>query len=46
VLALMNETISRAAYTVIAKLKAMLQKRIKEGDIVVVVGVGNTVGIK
>jgi hypothetical protein len=45
VLAPMNEPISRAVDNVIARLKTVLQERTKEGDTVIVVGVGNTIGI-
>ena len=41
----MNEPISRAVDTVIARPKAMLQERTKEGDTVMFVGVGKTIGI-
>jgi hypothetical protein len=46
VLAPMNELISRAVDTVVARLRTILQERTKEGDTVIVVGVGNTLGIE
>jgi hypothetical protein len=46
VLAPMNEPISRAIDTVVARLRTVLQERTKEGDTVIVVGVGNTLGIE
>jgi hypothetical protein len=46
VLAPMNESISKAVDDVIARLKRVLQERTKEGDTVIVVGVGNTLGIE
>jgi hypothetical protein len=46
VLAPMNEPISRAVDTVVARLRTVLQERTKEGDTVIVVGVGNTLGIE
>jgi hypothetical protein len=46
VLAPMNEPISRAVETVVARLRTVLQERTKEGDTVIVVGVGNTLGIE
>jgi hypothetical protein len=46
VLAPMNESISKAVDDVIVRLKRVLQERTKEGDTVMVVGVGNTLGIE
>jgi len=46
VLAPMNESISKAVDDVITRLKRVLQERTKEGDTVIVVGVGNTLGIE
>jgi hypothetical protein len=46
VLAPMNEPISRAVDTVVARLRTVLQERTKEGDTAIVVGVGNTLGIE
>jgi len=46
VLAPMNDPISRAVDTVVARLRTVLQERTKEGDTVIVVGVGNTLGIE
>jgi hypothetical protein len=45
VLASMSEAISKSADNVIGTVKRVLQERTKEGDTVIVVGVGNTIGI-
>jgi len=46
VLAPMSESISKAADNAIARLRTVLQEQTKEGDTVIVVGVGNTLGIE
>lgn len=46
VLAPMTEPISKAVDNVISRLKTVLHERTKEGDTVIVVGVGNTLGIE
>jgi hypothetical protein len=45
VLASMTEAISQAADGVISRLRSIIRERTKEGNIVIVVGVGNTIGI-
>lgn len=45
-LASMTEAISQVADGVISRLRSIIQERTKEGDIVIVVGVGNTLGIR
>ena len=45
VLASMTDAISKAADDVIARLRRIVQERTREGDTVIVVGVGNTIGI-
>jgi hypothetical protein len=45
VLAPMTEKISRAADGAVSTLRSVIQERTKEGDTVIVVGVGNTIGI-
>jgi hypothetical protein len=45
VLASMTEAISQAADGVISRLISIIRERTKEGNIVIVVGVGNTIGI-
>ena len=45
VLASMTEAISQSADVVTSRLKDIIQQRAKEGDTVIVVGVGNTIGI-
>lgn len=45
VLAPITEPISHAADSVIARLRSIIQERTREGDTVIVVGVGNTIGI-
>jgi hypothetical protein len=45
VLAPMTEAISRAADKAVAQFKTILKERTKEGETVIVVGVGNTLGI-
>ena len=44
-LASMTEAISQAADSVISRLRSIIRERTKEGNIVIVVGVGNTIGI-
>jgi hypothetical protein len=46
VLAPMSELISKAVDNAIVRLKTVLQERTKEGDTIIVVGVGNTLGIE
>jgi hypothetical protein len=46
VLAPMSEPISKAVDNVVARLRTVLHERTKEGDTVIVVGVGNTLGIE
>jgi hypothetical protein len=46
VLAPMTELVSGAVDNVVAKLRTVLRERTKEGDIIIVVGVGNTLGIE
>jgi len=45
VLAPITKPISHAADSVISRLKGIIQERTREGDTVIVVGVGNTIGI-
>jgi hypothetical protein len=45
VLAPITETISNAADRAITRLRRVIQERTQEGDILIVVGVGNTIGI-
>lgn len=45
VLAPITEEISHAADSVISRLGSIIQERTREGDTVIVVGVGNTIGI-
>jgi hypothetical protein len=45
VLAPITEKVSQAADSVISRLGSIIQERTKEGDTVIVVGVGNTIGI-
>lgn len=45
VLASMTEAISKAADGVILRLRRIIQEHTREGDTVIVVGVGNTIGI-
>jgi hypothetical protein len=46
VLAPMSEPISKAVDNVVARLRTVLHERTKEGDTIIVVGVGNTLGIE
>ncbi len=46
VLAPMTEKVSQAADGVISRFRSIIQERTKEGDNVIVVGVGNTIGIE
>jgi len=46
VLAPMNEPISKAVDNVVIRFKTVLHDRTREGDTVIVVGVGNTLGIE
>ena len=46
VLAPMTETVSQAADGVISRFRSIIQERTKEGDNIIVVGVGNTIGIE
>jgi hypothetical protein len=46
VLAPMSEPISKAVDNAVARLKMVLHERTKEGDTIIVVGVGNTLGIE
>jgi len=41
----MKKEISEAAELVLARIRKLILDRTKEGDIVVVAGIGNTVGI-
>ena len=45
-LAPMTDAISQAAEGTISRLRSIIQERVKEGDTVIVVGVGNTIGIE
>jgi hypothetical protein len=45
VLAPMSESISKAVDNAVARLRTVLQEQTKEGDTVIVVGVGNTLGV-
>jgi hypothetical protein len=46
VLSPMTETISHAADAAMSRFRSIIQERTKEGDTVIVVGVGNTIGIE
>jgi hypothetical protein len=46
VLAPMTEKVSQAADGVISRFRSIIQERTKEGDNIIVVGVGNTIGIQ
>jgi hypothetical protein len=46
VLAPMSEPISKGVDNAVARLKMVLHERTKEGDTIIVVGVGNTLGIE
>jgi hypothetical protein len=46
VLAPMTETISRAADEAVSRFRSIIQERTKEGDTIIIVGVGNTIGIE
>jgi len=45
VLATMTDAISKAVENVILRLRSVIQERTKEGDLVIIVGVGNTIGV-
>jgi hypothetical protein len=45
VLAPITEAISYAADGALSRLRSIIQERTKEGDLIIVVGVGNTIGI-
>lgn len=45
VLAPITEKVSHAADGVISRLGSIIQERTREGDTVIIVGVGNTIGI-
>jgi hypothetical protein len=46
VLAPLTDKISNAADEVISRFKSIIQERTKEGDMIIVVGVGNTLGVE
>jgi hypothetical protein len=46
VLAPMTETVSHAADGAVSRFRSIIQERTKEGDTIIVVGVGNTIGIE
>ena len=46
VLAPMTETISHAADGAVSRFRSIIQERTEEGDTIIVVGVGNTIGIE
>jgi hypothetical protein len=45
VLSTMTDVISKAVENVILRLRSVIQERTKEGDLVIIVGVGNTIGV-